>query len=287
MYYFLVFLSWSLSLLPYSMLKAKARLLAFLAFDVLRVRRALTLSNLGIAYGDTKTIKEKRKIGRNSYYHFFLTTLEFFVSKNLFPKVEVHEEGEKIFLEALAQGKGVYGLVVHTGNWELLCNYASKHWAPVDVPVKQVGKGETSRWVAERRQENGLTEILAHKNSETSRAVKMFKALRSNHIVAFMADQRRPGGELLSLFGKPALTNVSLPAFFLKHQAPIIPLIISRNKDDSHTIKVFEELTLERREGESVQQFVARCGQLINDRIEDLILYAPEEYFWMHNRWKI
>ena len=80
MYFIFKSISIVLSRLPDRVLSLLAHLLAFLVFHIFRIRRRLVLKNLDIAFGNTKSLKQKIRIGYLSVYHFVLTSLELLAS---------------------------------------------------------------------------------------------------------------------------------------------------------------------------------------------------------------
>ena len=190
-------------------LRVLASGLGILAFDILRLRRSVVLSNLDIAFTNTHTPAQKPHIGCKSYINFLNTTLEFFASKKLYSKLATTVRNEKYMQNGLQQGQGVYNMIIHLGNFELMAASGAKYWARVNAVTKPVGSGEFAACVRRRREENGHFEILPG-GTTGSRQKKIFAALQRKEIVAFMVDQRRSKGIRLSFFSKPALTNTSL-----------------------------------------------------------------------------
>ena len=78
LYLFLNVVSWALSICPAPIKIAFAKVLTFLAWDVLGIRKSLVLKNLKIAFGSEKTQDELQRIGRQSLYNFALNIIEFF-----------------------------------------------------------------------------------------------------------------------------------------------------------------------------------------------------------------
>jgi KDO2-lipid IV(A) lauroyltransferase len=186
---------------------------------------------------------------------------------------------------ALAQQKGSYVMCFHMGNWELMCSTGTKYFAPVHVVVKNIGKGAVGEWVKKLRTHIGFFIIDRHK--EKNATVQIFETLEKNHIAAFMADQRRKGrGEKIPFFGVPCFTNDSLMKLWLRRPAPIIPVYIHRIDDKHHEMVYLPEFKPVQKPEWSQQETIKHNTLQMNLLIEQVILKYPEEYFWMHNRWK-
>ncbi len=260
-----------------------ARCIAVLIFDILRIRRRMILNNLEIAFGNEKSPDERRKIGRESTYHFILTFLEFLRSV----RIDIHGEtmchGIEHVQNALKQGRGCYILCCHLGNWEAMGG-SSKRF--IDIPtyaiVKDIGGSGLNRFVEEIRNKNGLLTIRRDPPGRALRAVR--DTLSRNQLVGFMLDQARPGAPRIPFFGMPAKTQTSLAAIWRKYPAPVIPVYIRRIGVGSHEIHALPELEIQHTNDS--RNDVLNNTEMFNTVIERMIRSCPEQYFWMHNRWK-
>jgi Kdo2-lipid IVA lauroyltransferase/acyltransferase len=110
-------------LLPYKWSIKAGGLLGVFAFDVIRVRRRVTLENLEKAFGDGMTSRERVRTGRRSYINFTksmveLVSLPRLDADKLRDLVRIH--GRENIDAALAEGRGVIVVTGHFGSWELL-----------------------------------------------------------------------------------------------------------------------------------------------------------------------
>jgi KDO2-lipid IV(A) lauroyltransferase len=260
-----------------------ARAMAVLVFDVLRIRRQRIMSNLRLAFGPDRSDAELARIGRASVENFALTALEFLRSGHdgdIAANVELR--GGEHMRAALAQGHGVYVLCFHLGNWEAMGAKVTRALAPAHVLVKKVGSGGMDRFVSETREKNGFLTVKRRSKGDGYRAIK--EVLQRNEIVGFVMDQARPGEPKLPFFGHPAKTNTSLAAIWRRAPAPIVPGFIRRTGVDRHVLEFFPELTLETTE-DAARDVETHTTQF-NAVVEACVRKAPEQYFWMHNRWK-
>ncbi len=258
--------------------------LAILSFDIFRIRRRIVLKNLDIVFTDTKSRKEKIKIGRFSYVSFFSTTLEFLFSPYLYKKAKVTFHGKENLAAIREQNKGLYGLCIHSSNWEYFCYLAASTISPIHVVVKKIGTGILARFIEKFRTNAGFSLIDRSTGKATT---KIFEAIEKKEIVGFIADQKRPKGEHLPFFGRPASTNNSLIKLFLRKKAPIMPAIIKRKKPGVYEVTYWPEFRVEQEKGMSFKETVTHNTARMNLLVEKMILENPQEYFWMHNRWDI
>ena len=254
--------------------------LAFLSFDVLRFRRRLILNNLAIALGDELTPAERVRVGRASTVHFFLTVLEFLGSVRNDLMADVTAEGVDIVQQALAEGGGAYILCGHLGNWEVMGGAGSRFAAPTHALVKEVAGA--NRLVDELRRKAGLFPIYRKPPSRALRAIR--DTLKRNELVAFILDQARPGAPRIPFFGTPAKTQTSLAALWRKTPRPVIPVSIRRIRPGVHHVKAWPPLELE--QTDDADRDIITLTTQFNAMLERMIRTCPEQYFWMHNRWK-
>ncbi|MEY2987170.1 MAG: hypothetical protein RJB13_691 [Pseudomonadota bacterium] len=263
-----------------------SRVIAFIAFDILRVRRGLILKNLERVFGAESSISVRTKVGRESLSNFILTTIEFFCAKWIFKNFKFEFKNEAIMERALSQGRGVYAMVIHSGNFELLAYAFSKRFRQVCAPVKPVGRGGMARWVQQNRAAHGLDEVVNEEGTDRSRSARLTDELKQNGIVGFMVDQRRKKGLLVPFFGELAWTNSGLFYLWKTHPAPVIPVTIQRTGLWTQRICIHDELELVGVGELKFKEFVLENTKMMNQRVEALVAGNPSEYFWMHDRWK-
>ncbi len=281
MYYVMLIFSWLICQMSERMLMGLARVLTFVGFDLFRLRRQVVLANLAIAF-PALTVKERLKIGRDSIYNFILTIFELLYSLKHDIAKEIEIEGEEHIRRALAEGRGVYVLCFHLGNWEAMGAKMTKAIAPSHVLVKAIGRGGVNRFVNKLRAKNQFLMVKRQKKGDGFRAIQ--DILARGEIVGFVMDQSRPGEPRLPFFGVPAKTNTSLAAIWRRFPAPIVPAYIHRHSFGHHTLEFHPALDLP--VGDQPEQDIRHHSEIFNKVIEAAIRRFPGHYFWLHNRWK-
>jgi len=276
-------IAWVFSWTPPAVLSALASILAFLSFDVLRVRRSVILENLRTAFPEW-TESRRAQAGRGGCKSFFQTVLEFLAARRYFRNAQMDVVNKHIMDEALARAGSVYIVCIHMGNWELLCSRGTSYFKPVSILAKDIGKGAGAKWVTERRFENGC--FVIPRDGEVPAALQIPKLLKSGNIIGFIVDQHKPGGVRVPLFGKPAFTNSGLLQLYLRHPAPILPAIARRVSANCHEMIFLPEFEVEKPEGARFKETVVHNVARLNRVVEDMIRLNPDQYFWMHRRWK-
>ncbi|MCX6117862.1 MAG: hypothetical protein NT027_09985 [Proteobacteria bacterium] len=269
--------------MPYPILDFLSKFLAVLAYDILRVRRTLIESNIKIAFPNMSP-QDCAKMGRASLYHFAATLFETIAGgpKNMLENIQF--ENRVVLDEALKRGLGAYMVCIHSGNFEVLGAAISTFWRPITVPVKFVGKGGFDRYVHEQRQRYNIFPVRSQKKGDGYRAI--VDALVAGRPVGFMLDQARHGEPRLPLFGKPAKTNTSLPAIWRKNPSPVIPLIVIRLSFGKHLIRFFDEVEMLKTSDDNLEDDITKQSIRFNQLVEKLVVIAPQQYWWIHNRWK-
>ena len=97
-------------------------------------------------------------------------------------------------------------------------------------------------------------------------------------------DQARPGEPKLPFFGHPAKTNTSFAAICRRFRAPIVPSFVLRQSFNRHVQYFLPEVSLEYT-GDTDADILKQSTEF-NAVVETCIRRCPEQYFWLHNRWK-
>lgn len=277
-------LQWIFKGVSHSRLTSIAHILAIILFDILRVRRNIILKNLDLVFGTQLTRTEKIKMGRKSVESFVLTALEFVMFSKLWPQVRFEALGSEHMEAAVAQKRGVYVAGVHQGNWEYMCAFGATHYGKATMALKPVGTPSIQAWVRATRESFGVREV-PRRASKPAWQI-LVEGMKRRELVAHVTDQRRTKGISVNLFGHPTLTNASLFRLWKTHPAPIIPFTNRRLKGLAFEIKMWPEFEVATDPSWSEEEFLRVNCQRLNELVERMILVAPEQYFWMHNRWK-
>ena len=95
-----------------------------------------------------------------------------------------------------------------------------------------------------------------------------------------MIDQRVSEGERVNFFGKPALTTTLPAQLAIKFDLSIVPVFIERREYDQFKIKFYSEIIARKYDNKF------QLTEKLNNLLEDMILYKPDQWIWSHNRWK-
>lgn len=182
------------------------------------------------------------------------------------------------FERALAQGNGLVLASGHVGNHEIGAAALSARGIPLDLVVQRQGNPLFDEALISSRERLGLGII------DRSRATRLaVKALRSGHAVAFAADQNAgKAGVFVPFFGKLASTHRGAALFAVKTGAP---LFLGTSLRRGHQYEVTLQPIEVDRSGE-LDDVVYRLTVAFTERLEAVVRTAPEQYLWLHRRWK-
>ena len=192
--------------------------------------------------------------------------------------VEIDENSRKILDDLIAKNQGGIIFSAHFGNWEIgpkiLLNYGLKvktFYRPLNNPF--VEKMTSSL--------RGVKMI--EKGSEGNR--QLISALKNKEFIIIMADQKVSDGEPIKFFHDNAITTTSIAKIALKYNVPLVPGFILRvNKQFKFLLKI--EKPLEFNKINSLNSEASNLTLKINQIIEKWVSENPEQWFWVHNRWK-
>lgn len=192
----------------------------------------------------------------------------------------VEFEGIHHIENALSLGNGAIILTGHFGNWELLAASISTNIAPLRPIVRELRSPRINELVTKYRKKAGYSPI--DRNTGVRDALR---CLRSNNLLGIVADvDTTVNGVFVDFFGRPAYTPYSPIAFALKTGAVILPSFIIRQPDGSHHAIIEPPMVL--KQTDKKEQDIIENTQKFTKIIETYIRKYPEQWIWMHERWK-
>ncbi len=266
--------------LPRGGQRAVARALAALAWS-LRIRRAVTVDNVRQAFPQAPAA-ERLRIARGAYDSMALAALESVTSDQL-SDAELHAAVQvpdwRGLDEMLAAGKPLLVASAHFGSWELFAEVMARRGARLSAVVRPL-TGVFNDAVIRSRREAGVELIL-----QRGALRKMLSALKRGRVVAQLIDQALPSPQAVwvPFFGRPASTTPALSMAALHTGVPVYVVTAVRRGEGlvmniDGPVPVPEAGTKEER----IAAHVARLTELLEARIRE----APEQWLWLHRRWK-
>ena len=267
---------WLLNQLPWPEKRLLARGLGGLVFHVIRIRRQVVLTNLALCFPE-KSPREIAALARAHYDSLALGIFEVCAawwSGN--PDLPPHRvSGLEHLQSALAKGHGALLLTAHFTTLEIGGRFMSEvhgmgglYRDPNNPVVAHLMRGQRERQLT----------IAVHFDDLRN----LVRALRANHAIWYAPDQgkRTKSSEILPFFGVPAITNTATSKIAEMTDCAVVPSFAKREADHSYTLTLLPPL-----ENFPTKDAAADAVR-VNRLIEDYVRRAPEQYFWVHKRFK-
>lgn len=249
---------------------------------VLRYRRAEVLDTLQRCFPE-KSAAECRAVADGMYENLgqtIMETLRFDTLDREWVERHVDLQGIAIVREALARGKGAIMLTAHIGNFQLPAMIAGFFGIPITSITKTFKPAALNEHWRRVRDRFGV------KSAERRGSFRAcLAALKSNRMLGFILDQnmKRNEGIFVDFFGRPACTTPGLALLSVVSGSPVIPAFTFRRPDGSYRIDVLPALAPPPdREPETIR----RATQEYTAIIESVIRRHPEQWIWIHRRWR-
>lgn len=237
--------------------------------------RTQTADNIALAFPGLSDA-EQSQMARGMFQHFGRTVADFLRSPlrkaSEFPTDTVIE-GHEHLQDVLKEGKGVLLISAHLGNFERMGHYISSEGVKVSGIARDANESAITDKVNSLR--GRYMEILSRGNA----ARETIKRLKANQLVVILPDQNADEA-YIPFFGKPAGTVLGPAVLHLRTKAPILPCCHLRTGPGTYRHVYLEPIRA--REGEKPEELMTR----VNSAIEEMIRLAPEQYLWMHDRWR-
>jgi KDO2-lipid IV(A) lauroyltransferase len=243
-------------------------------------RRRVAIATLARALGAERPIADLRRLGRRSFQHLGMNLAEacvfyFRPAPVLLSRVDV--VGIEHLRAAGAEGRGVLVLTAHLGNWELLAAAHAVTGVAFSAVVRPLDDPVLDRLVEHFRQRSGVALI-----AKRGGLREIVDALRRGRAVGILLDQNaaRGQGVFAPFFGTPASTSRALALLSLRTRAPVVPAFTRRVPGGRHRVEIEPALPV------PADSDVVGYTAAFNQAIESAIRRAPEQWFWMHERWR-
>jgi KDO2-lipid IV(A) lauroyltransferase len=255
------------------------------AFRMARRHRRIAMDNLITAFGNEKPQDEIHHLAQQTFVNMATMVFEIGWSLRL-PENRYGDHftytGVDYFRRAEAKGKGVLLLGAHFGNWELYPIVAHMAGVPIVIVYRPLDAPFMDRFIKDMRTRFGAGTI----STRGGAMAKIYKSLRRGESVGLLMDQGADfdNGVFATFFNRRAATNIGMAVMALKTGAPVVPFFIARIGKDRFHAEFGPELPLIRT-GDRTKD-IEENTQQYNDAIETYARKYPDQWFWVHNRWK-
>lgn len=272
-----------LSFLPRRVAAALGESMGALLSIVIRKRHRLILENLGAAFPEMP-LDGRRRVAKGVWKNIGRTAAEFIRMKEVGVTSPHRDrtlsfEGDEQMRAAMGLGKGVIAIGFHFGNWE----YAGAGLKSVNAEsvaiARPVKNPFVEAWVQRKRRAAGMS-IILHRSA----AKESLRVLRNKGCIGILTDQNLyTGGIFVDFFGRPAATT-TLPA--LLHERTGAPIVLVYCWREGERMKIVFRRLPDAPAVSDTEERIRRCTEQISRALEEVIRSRPDQWFWIHNRWK-
>jgi KDO2-lipid IV(A) lauroyltransferase len=185
-------------------------------------------------------------------------------------------EGSEHFHGALRAGRGVLFATAHLGNWELSAFAHALLEKPMNVVVRPFDNPAVDRVVEARRALSG-NRIL----SKRQLARPILRALEANEAVGILIDQNAAADEgiFVDFFGIPACTSAAFVKLAARSGAAVVPgFALWAPEERRYVLRFYPPIPIT---GDA-----ALDTQVVQAQLESVIRAHPDQWLWIHRRWK-
>jgi len=278
-----------LKVLPEKLIVAVFHLFGALFFLIGSRRRTLTLKNLEIAFPE-KSRNERLGIAWRAFLNIAEFTGDSFLimagklsREDIFAMVD-GSQLEKYRAMRKASGSGAIHITGHLGNWELMAQYGALQGLESHVVARR-GSNQLidDRIVTPLRTRHG-NKVFYKENA----MLNTVKALKRNEAVSFLIDQKIGPNEgvPVQFFGQDVLAVASCAVLQIRFNPLVIPVFLMKTARRRYKLIIGDAIGwIDDRSPQEEQ--VQKLTQQYQRVIEETIRQYPDQWFWMHNRWRI
>jgi KDO2-lipid IV(A) lauroyltransferase len=282
LYLLLRFVIMVLDIFPYQSAPAIAKALAGIIRVIDRKHVRIAAKNLEKSRGVCPSDEIPAFIAR-VYEHLALSIIEMVQIQGLVKRQQLLKQVRLVNFESfdrcLREGKGCIAVIGHLGNWELIGIATMLAGYPLHSLMRPIDNPWIDRYLKRFRTQTGQQMI------PRDRALgQMIRVLQQNKILIVQVDQdARQTGVYVNFFGRPASTHRAPATLSLKYNAPIVMANIYRDgATNCCTLSdpIYPDAYRDRPDP------VKALTQAYSDRFEEFVRQHPEQWFWVHDRWK-
>ena len=271
-------------ILPSSFQKMLAKFLAFAFMKLKKKRFNIVMTNLNLAFGETKTKEEKLEIAKKCYYNFAkYLGINFILNQNT-TKQKILEQvvfkNEHFLLDAMKSGRPIIVTTAHFGQWEIFGLAVAAHFGPSSVLGRKLDSSVMDKILRANRAQFDVELI-----DKDGGAKDILKALKARRIVGILVDQNTApkDGIKVQFFGKDVLHTPAASVLAQKTNALIINAFIYQKGENLNEICFEQPIDISTFDKEDAVQ---KATQMQCSACEEMVRAKPEEYFWFHQRFK-
>lgn len=254
-------------------------------------RYQIARDNLAHAWGDSLTDEQADRIILGMWRHLLRMIVEILQLPREFRLFDCNEilefTNREDCVRALCADRPVLLLGGHFGNWEISVNTFGHFGFPMGVVARHLDNPWLHRWFVRFRESSGNWMILKH-----GAGSELVDVLEHGGMASLLCDQDAgPSGVFVDFFGRPASTFKSIGLLAMQYEALIVVGGAYRLPADRQRgarwvrFDLATEAVIDARDFQGPAA-LTELTQACTSALERLVRRAPEQYFWVHRRWK-
>lgn len=264
---------------------AFARGLAAILYKVDKRHRKVGMENLQAAFGDQYTDAERDRIVRGVYRHFCMMLMEMLhIPRKLHRenwRERINLVNQSVVVDQMLKGGPIIMLTGHFGNWEMAGYLFGVFGFPPNSVARVLDNPHLEAYLKRFRERTGQR-MIAKKGGYDD----MIEVLNAKGVLSFLADQDAgERGMYVDFFGRPASTHKAIALLAIEHQAPVM-VGYARRVGPGFRYEVGCEEIIQPSEWTGTPDDARLLTQRYTSALERIIRRDPEQYLWLHRRWK-
>ncbi len=284
LYYFVRFLIFSANLLPRKLWLRFCGMLGRVAYHFSKKPRELAIFHLGLVYGKEKSIPEIIALTKKIFEMLGKNAGDILRSLNVKSLTDLQKflvtHGMENFQKAHAKGKGVVYLTCHVGAFDMQSTNMALRGVKLSVVGTPMKDERLNALLQNYRNAFGASYIERGKDN-----IKLIKELKLGNALAILIDQdTKVKSRIVNFFGMPASTPIGATILAMKTGAAVVPCYIHLDENLKQHMHILPEIPLDNT-GDEEADLITNT-QKFNDFIEMAVRQHPDQWVWMHERWK-
>ena len=264
---------------------ALARLVARVLYRIDGRHRKVGMENLACAFGEGYSEAERDRIVRGVYEHFCMMLVEILhIPRKLHPNTwrdRIVLVGHEAVLDRLMSGGPLILLSGHFGNWEMAGYLFGVFGFPPNSVARTLDNPFLDDFLRSFRERTGQKMIPKNGGYD-----QMLAVLGDGGILSFLADQDAgQRGLYVDFFGRPASTHKAIALLAIEHRAPVV-VGYARRIGPGFRYEVGCDSIIEPDEFNGTADDIRLLTQRYTASLERIVRRDPEQYLWLHRRWK-
>lgn len=254
------------------------------AWKLITKDQRLIFRHLSLCYNGSMSVREKVNIGQRFFINSGrnisdLIRFESHYDREIHGLIDV--EGMAHFENAYKKGKGVFGITGHLGNFELLAVFLAKRGYRIGVVSRPLADKKLNEMLITNRKKMGIVNFYASESP-----IGVVKWLKSGGAVGVLidTDSSRVKGDFFPFYNRLSKLPVGQSVMALRLGSPLVPIACVRNGNNRYKVIIRPEIPINN--SGDLKNDINRITRSCSLELETMIRTYPDQWIWMHNRWK-